>query len=109
MAVYDRGMDVFYIQAWIFRIISIVLLGVEIWAFVNAVRYRPDAYIAASKRTKGFWSALTGIALFLGILGILGSSMFILTLAAIVIAGIFLADVLPALRAVMSRAQGRYR
>lgn len=102
-------MDVFTIQDWIFRVISLVLLCVEVWAFVNAVRYRPDAYIAASKRTKGFWAALTGIALFLGVLSILGSSMFILTIAAIVIAGVFLADVLPALRAVMARAQGRYR
>ena len=98
------------IQMWIFLILALALLALEIWAFVNALRFRPDAYTAASKRTKVFWCVLTGVAMLLGFLSLpypigRGSSMLFM-LAGVIIAGIFLADVLPALKRVMGRAQG---
>ena len=40
------------IQMWIFLILAVALLALEIWAFVNALRFRPDAYTAAGKRSK---------------------------------------------------------
>ena len=99
------------IQTWIFLALALALLAVEIWAFVNALRFRPDAYTAAGKRSKTFWGVLTGVAVLLGFLSIpypvgRGSGSMLLTLAGIVIAGVFLADVLPALKQVMRRAQG---
>lgn len=99
-----------FVQQWIFLVLALVLLAVEVWAFANAVRYRPDAYVAASKRTKGFWSLLTGLSLLLGFLSIpgpigLGIGGMLFMIGGIVIAGIFLADVLPALRAVMNRSR----
>ena len=99
------------IQMWIFVVLSLALLAVEIWALINALRFRPDAYIAAGKRTKTFWAILTGVAVLLGFLSLpypvgRGGSMLFM-LAGIIIAGIFLADVLPALKHVMGRAQGR--
>lgn len=102
------------IQTWIFLVLALVLLAVEIWAFVNALRFRPDAYTAAGKRSKTFWAVLTGVAMLLGFLSIpyplgRGGGSILLTLIGIVIAGVFLADVLPALKRVMRRAQGNRR
>ena len=106
-------MITFGIVAALRLVFSLVLVGVETWAVVNAARYPEAAYNAAFKRTKGFWLAMTAGALVVGILtGLLGVSLGLLTLmiqiAALVVAGVFLADVLPALREVMGRAQGRY-
>ncbi|MGP5089608.1 DUF2516 family protein [Brachybacterium tyrofermentans] len=99
------------IQMWIFLVLSLALLAVEVWAFVNALRFRADAYVAASKRTKVFWCVLTGVAMLLGFLSLTypigrGGTSMLFMLIGIVIAGVFLADVLPALKRVMGRAAG---
>ena len=98
------------IQMWIFLVLAVAMLALEVWAFVNALRFRPDAYTAAGKRSKVFWCVLTGVAMLLGFLSLpypigRGSNMLFM-LAGVIIAGIFLADVLPALKRVMGRAQG---
>lgn len=98
------------IQMWIFAVLGVVLFAAEVWAFVNALRYRPDAYTAAGKRSKTFWGVLTGVAMLLGFLSlpypIGGGSTRLFMLIGIVIAGVFLADVLPALKQVMGRSAG---
>ena len=80
-------------------------------AFVNALRFRPDAYTAAGKRSKVFWCVLTGVSMLLGFLSLpypigRGGTSMLFMIIGVVIAGIFLADVLPALKSVMRRAQG---
>jgi hypothetical protein len=98
------------VQLWIFAVLAVVLFAVEVWALINALRFRADAYTAAGRRTKLFWGILTGIAALLGFLSLPypvggGSPSMLLMIIGIVISGIFLADVLPALRSVMGRAQ----
>lgn len=92
-------------QSLISLVLGVALLGVEIFAFVDAVRYRPDAYVAAGKRTKPFWMAITGAAMVLGFLTVF-SPLNLFALLAIVGAAVFLADVRPALRQVMGRGGG---
>ena len=105
----------FVITTWITFAISLILLVIEVRALVLALRFPAAAYDAAGKRTKGFWGGLTGGAVFVGVLGLaggaasLGGFALMLELAAIVVAGVFLADVLPSLRIVMGNAQGNYR
>ncbi|MGP9706769.1 DUF2516 family protein [Brachybacterium sp. AOP24-D1-21] len=98
------------IQMWIFLVLAVALLAVELWALVNALRFRPDAYVAAGKRTKVFWCVLTGVSVLLGFLSLPypvgGGSSMLFMIAGVVIAGVFLADVLPSLKQVMGRAQG---
>lgn len=98
----------FYIQL----AFSFALIAVEAWALIQALRFPNAAYDAAFKRTKGFWLGMTAGALALGLLSTftsaLGGLSLLLSIVALVMAGVFLADVLPALRSVMSRAQGRY-
>lgn len=98
------------LQQWIFLVLSVVLFAAEVWALVCAVRFRADAYLAAGKRTKKFWVLLTAIAVLLGFLALPyplggGGTTVIFLLGGIIIAGIFLADVLPALRDVMTRSR----
>lgn len=92
-------------QSLISLVLGVALLGTEIYAFVEAVRYRPDAYVAAGKRTKPLWAAITGVAMVLGFLTVF-SPLNLFALLAIVGAGVFLADVRPALRQVMGRGNG---
>ncbi|GAA4411112.1 DUF2516 family protein [Fodinibacter luteus] len=93
------------LQDYIVLGLSIVALGVEVWAFLDCVRRRPDAFVAAGKRTKQFWMLVTGVAMLLGFVALGGVGF--LAIIAIVAAGVYLADVKPALDQVMGRGSGR--
>ena len=94
------------IQGWIVIALSVVALGVEVYALVDCVRRRPDAFVAAGKRTKQFWLLVTGVATLLGVVAV-GGLPGILAIVAIVAAGVYLADVKPALDQVMGRGTKR--
>ena len=94
------------LQGWIVLALSVVALGVEVYAFIDCVRRRPDAFPAAGKRTKSFWLIVTVIAMLLGIVS-LGGLPGLLGIVAVIAAGVYLADVKPALDQVMGRGGGR--
>ena len=87
-------------QYYLVLAISVVALGLEVFALIDAARHRPDAYVAAGKRTKQFWLAVTGGGALLGFIS-LGWGLGFHAIAGIVIAGGYLADVRPALRQIM--------
>ena len=93
-------------QGWIALALGVAALAVEIWAFVDALRRRPDAFVAADKRTKGFWLVLLGVAAAIGFV-FLASVGNMLGLLAVVAAGVYLADVKPALDRVMGKGARR--
>jgi hypothetical protein len=98
------------VQHWIVVGLSVVALGVEVYAFVDCLRRRPDAFTAAGKRTKTFWLILTGVSMLVGVLA-LSTVPGLLAIVAIVAAGVYLADVKPALDQVMGQGgsnQGPY-
>ncbi len=92
------------VQSWIVLALSVAALGVEVFALVDCVRRRSDAFTAAGKRTKNFWLLVTGIATLLGVVALGGLGL--LAIIAIVAAGVYLADVKPALDQVMGRGGG---
>jgi hypothetical protein len=92
-------------QRYIVLGLSVAALGVEVYALVDCVRRRPDAFAAAGKRTKQFWMLVTGLAVLLGFVAMGGVSF--LAIVAIIAAGVYLADVKPALDQVMGRGSGR--
>jgi uncharacterized iron-regulated membrane protein len=92
------------LQGYIVMALSIVALGVEVYALVDCLRRRPDAFTAAGKRTKSFWLLVTGLSVLLGIVALGGLGL--LAIVAIVAAGVYLADVKPALDQVMGRGSG---
>jgi Na+/phosphate symporter len=93
------------LQRYIVLGLGIAALGVEVYACVDCVRRRPDAFVAAGKRTKQFWMLVTGLAVLLGFVSL--RSVGILAIVAIIAAGVYLADVKPALDQVMGRGKGR--
>ena len=98
-------MSLAQIQHWIVLGLSVVALGVELYALVDCLRRRSDAFTAAGKRTKQFWLLVTGVAVLLGFVALGGVGF--LAIVAIIAAGVYLADVKPALDQVMGRGSGR--
>lgn len=91
------------IQIFIFLALAFVAFGLALWAFIDAATRVPQAFAYAGKRTKNFWLALTGGATLVGFLGIpppvgIGVLPGFLVLLAVIPAGIYLADVRPAVR-----------
>ncbi len=96
-------------QSTLLLVLGVAALAIEVFALVDALRHRPDAYVAAGKRTKTFWSAVLGVATAVGFVAV-GNVLSLFGVAAFVAAAVYLADVRPALAAVTGRGgrQGPY-
>ncbi|KGN36586.1 DUF2516 family protein [Knoellia subterranea] len=91
-------------QYYVTLVLTIAALAIEVFAFIHAARTRPDAFAAASKRTKNFWMAVTGVAALLGFVSLGGLGF--LAIIGVVAAGVYLADVKPAVESVQGRGRG---
>ncbi len=91
-------------QNAIVLLLSVVAIGVEAFAVFDCLRRRPDAFVAAGKRTKQFWLLVTGVALLLGFVSLGGLGF--LAIVSVIAAGVYLADVKPALDQVTRRGGG---
>lgn len=104
------------LQLIVLLVMALVAFGLEVFALVDAARHRPDAYVAAGKRTKGFWVAILGVATAFGFVvipqpigiggGFLGPLGFI-SLIGVVAAAVYLTDVRPAVQQMRGRGGGR--
>lgn len=105
-----------FVEFLILTALGLLAFGVQVWAFSDALRTPPAYFERVYKRTKMFWAALTGGGAFFGFLYVivpittltvppLGFSM-LLTLAGATAAGVYLADVRPALAEVRGRGRG---
>ncbi|MCC9198385.1 DUF2516 family protein [Arthrobacter sp. zg-Y820] len=89
---------VFLLEPLFYQALGLATLVMALWALSDAVRRKPAAFDAAGKRTKGFWLGLTGGAAAVGILGTLSpGSLLPFTLAGLVAASVYLADVKPSI------------
>jgi hypothetical protein len=79
--------------------IGVLALGMEVFALVDGLRQRTDAFPAAGKLTKPIWLAILGVAAAIGIIFVF-APFNIFSLIAFVAAGVYLADVRPAIRAI---------
>jgi hypothetical protein len=87
------------VTSGVYWILGLVALALELWAFADCLRHKPTLFVAASKRTKMFWLALTGVAVAIGLLTLpTAGSMLIFSIAAVTAACVYLADVRPAVR-----------
>lgn len=101
----DGRILIAYIEAGVYLALALVAAGLEAWAFFDCLRHKANAFEAVSKRTKGFWLALTGGALVIGVLSLMSQagrggmgSMGLFALAAVTAASVYLADVRPAVK-----------
>lgn len=90
------------LQGLVLFALGLVALGITVWALVDAATTRSDAFVAAGKRTKGFWVAVTGVAAAL-IFVTFPNVLSIFALISLVAAAIYLTDVRPAVRAMRGR------
>ena len=88
-------------QSLVYLAVGLVAFGLSVWSLVDAASRPASAFTNAGKRTKRFWLVLTGIATALTFIALppLGAGgLSFLTLGSAVIAGIYLADVRPAVQ-----------
>ncbi|MHA7223505.1 DUF2516 family protein [Arthrobacter sp. RHLT1-20] len=95
---------IYYAETGIYFLLALVALAIEVWAFFDCLRHKGPVFEAVSKRTKTFWLALTGGALAIGLLSLLGGGggllgpLGLFGLAAVTAASVYLADVRPAVK-----------
>ncbi|PYI69934.1 DUF2516 domain-containing protein [Arthrobacter livingstonensis] len=97
-------------------VLGAVALGVQIWALTDCLRTPAADFQRVSKRSKQFWGALTAVSTFFGFLYLLPAAtalvapnmgmLMIINLAGATVAGVYLADVRPALAEVRGRGRG---
>lgn len=98
-------MTFYAVQGFVGLILGVAAFAMELFALIDAARHRPDAYVAAGKRTKTFWVAITAVCVAIGFLSI-QNPVGIFGVAAVVGGAIYLADVRPALQRVSGRGHG---
>ncbi len=77
------------------------LLGVKIWAFVDALSRPPAAYVAADKLTKPAWSLILGLTVASSL--VWSSPLGLFSIIGTVAAFVYLLDAKPALVSVTRR------
>lgn len=87
------------LEGQIALLVALAMLAVKIFAFINALTYSAESYVAAGKLTKPAWSIILGLGVVLQLL-LLGS---LLNLAFTIAAIVFLVDVRPALTGLRRR------
>ena len=90
------------LQGMILLVITVVLLGIKIFALVTALGFTPQHYEAAGKLTKPAWVAILGLAVAANVI-LLGSPIGLVNLAFTIATFVYLADVCPALQGLHQR------
>lgn len=85
-------------------VVQYAILAMSVYAFVDAVRQRPDAYTAAEKMTKPIWLMILCAAVALSSFLFPLFSVLGITVAACG-SGLYLADVRPRLREVQGKSR----
>jgi uncharacterized membrane protein len=93
-------MNIFAIEGYLTLLTMFVLLSVTIFAFVNSLLYPAEAYLAAGKLTKPTWNIILGLAV---VLQLIPTGLFLINIAMIIAALVYLADVRPALSGLRRR------
>ena len=93
-------MNIFAIEGYLTLVTMFVLLSVTIFAFVNSLLYPAEAYVAAGKLTKPTWNIILGLGV---VLQLIPTGLFLINIAMIIAALVYLADVRPALSGLRRR------
>ncbi|MHA7303646.1 DUF2516 family protein [Arthrobacter sp. TMN-49] len=106
-----------FVEFFILVGFGLLALGIQVWALSDCLRTPAADFERVYKKTKTFWTALTAGATFFGVLYVIGPIMtlsvpplgmgMILCLGGVTAAGVYLADVRPALVEVRGRGKGQ--
>ena len=96
---------IYQAQSMLSLVLGVAALVMEVWALVDCLRRREDAFRAAGKLTKPAWLAILALACCVGFIFV--QAVFgMLSLVAVVAAAVYHVDVRPALDRVMGRGRG---
>jgi hypothetical protein len=90
------------LQLLIALVFGVAVLALSVFGLVDALRHRPDAFTAAGKASKNIWLVILGVAVALSLTSV-DSAFSLPWILAVVGAGVYAADVRPALRKVTGR------
>jgi SNF family Na+-dependent transporter len=85
-------------------LIWVALLGVKVFALVDALRYSNNQYVSAGKRSRTLWLVLTGLSL---AFHLITDVLNLVSLAGTIASIVYLVDVRPALQQVSGRGGNR--
>lgn len=85
-------------------LLSLALLALVGFCLVDALRARADAFPATSNQSKTLWLVLLGVSTAVCVITLPGIGMF--NLIAVVIGGVYLARVRPAIREITGSGRG---
>ncbi|GAB2974716.1 DUF2516 family protein [Nocardioides montaniterrae] len=87
-------------EFWIGIVVTFIVLAMKIFAFVSALMYSADAYVAADRWHKSGWTLVLAVSVLLQVVPL---PLQIINLGFLVAACVFLADVRPALAGLRRR------
>lgn len=96
-------MNVFELQGWVYLVVLVAMLAVKGFALVSALTFSGPAYEAAGKLTKTGWTILLAVGFAAQLILLNASPINLISLAFIIVAFVYLADVRPALSEVTRR------
>jgi|SRR3954452_15472034 hypothetical protein len=85
------------LQGLLLLVLGVAVLAMTVFALVDALRHRPDAFTAAGKLTKPIWCGILGVAAIISFI-VVFNPLTIFGIVCVVASGVYLADVRPALR-----------
>jgi hypothetical protein len=90
--------------------LGLLALGLQVYALIDALRQRADAFLAAGKQTKQRWLIFLGVATAIGFVSlVLIGPLNFFNLIAVVAAAVYVTDVRPAVRGMTGgRGSGPY-
>ena len=93
------------VQFTVLSVLGNAALATEVVALIDALRHSAPAYVAAGKQTKPIWLGILAVATAVGFV-VMGNVLSLPGIIAFVAAGVYLADVRPALRSVTGGRPG---
>lgn len=91
----------FVFESLVMTLAFYALMAVKLWAFVDALTRRSDAFVAAGKLTKPAWLLILGLTVASGLLW--RSPFGLFSIVGTVAAFVYILDVKPALASVTRR------
>jgi hypothetical protein len=92
---------VFAFENLVMELAFLALMGVKVWAFIDALTRPAAAYVAAEKLTKPAWLLILGLTVVTSLLW--GSPLGLFSIVGTVAAFVYLLDARPALASVTRR------
>ena len=96
-------LNVFALEGHVLLFVTMILLVVKIFAFVNCLMFSAESYNAAGKLSKPAWGVILGLGLAAQIVLVEASPINLISLVFTIAAFVYLADVRPALTSLTRR------